>query len=251
VDQRDSYLRALQEVTRYVHHLGDESVQEFTPWTGHAISMFSHARELLVASTVLLERNMVGPAFVLQRPLFEDSLRLAEYAAASDVAKVGLIAAWLRAGLKKALGLAQKAARDGGEVEAGVIRTNVADQRNKIDRALKRHGAVATPFMNVETAAKAFGREDDLPGYEMSHHAVHSDDLVHSMSREMGNEGVMAVGKSRRVYLDAVAELAARSGLHLARSFHAITGTAVDEDSLAGLAARLVALNESDDGEAS
>ena len=104
--------------------------------------------------------------------------------------------------------------------------------------------------MTPETGAVEFGREEDYPGYEMSHQAVHGNDLVHSMSRELDTDGVMAIGKPRQDYLDEVAAMAAGSGVHLVRSFHAISGTAVNEASLAAALARLDALGRSGDSNA-
>jgi hypothetical protein len=245
----DSYLRVLQDVTVHVNGLGKNEIRQISPWAANAISMFGHARQLLIASMVLLERGLPGPAFVLQRPLFEDSLRLAELSTGSEVERIALIANWRRIGLKKVDGLRRKAARDGAVNDAAALKTHVADELNKIDTAIKRRGVAAKDFMKVENAAVMFGREDDYPAYEMSHQAVHGNDLVHLISRETDNEGVLIIGKPRRQYVDAIAEWAARSGLHLARSFHMLTGTIADDSVLTGLEARLTALNEVNDNE--
>jgi hypothetical protein len=245
----DSYLRVLQDVTVHVNGLGKDEVREFSPWTANAISMFGHARQLLIASAVLLERRLPGPAFVLQRPLFEDSLRLAEFSGSSEAERIALMASWRRIGLKKVDGLAQKAARDGAVDDAAALRTHVMDELNKIDAALKRRRVTAKDFMNAEKAAVAFGREDDYPAYEMSHQAVHGNDLVHLISRETNDEGVLIIGKPKQQYVDAIAEWAAHSGLHLTRSFHMLTGAVAEDSALARLEARLTALNETNDNE--
>lgn len=250
-DSPDSNLRVLQDVTVHVNSIGKDEIRNSSPWTTNAISIFAHARQLLIASMVLLERHLPGPTFVLQRPLFEDSLRLAEFANSSEAERVALMASWRHVGLRQIEGLAQKAIQDGAKEEAVKLRAHVMDQSCKINTALKKHGVIAKDFMKVEKAATKLGRGDDYPAYKMSHQAVHGNDLVHLISREASLDGVIVIGKPRQEYIDGIAEFAARSGLHLARSFHTITSTASDDTALGRLEMRLEALSEVADGEVS
>jgi len=153
----------------------------------HAISMFSHARQQARASAVLLNCSLVGPAFVLQRPLFEDSLRRAEFVAADDNTRIGLRRPGARSASRRwTVWQPRPHTHTGSSEEAENIRKFTASQRMAVKNLLESVGVSAQPFMNEEKVARIFGREDDLATFSMSHQALadNPDRLVGQLSQQ-------------------------------------------------------------------
>lgn len=195
--QADGVVRLLQDATVALNSMGNDREFELPLAEMMALSMFSRARELVVSTALLLERRLPGPAFVLQRPLFEDAVLLDKIAGASPDDRLVLVGGWLRKSINALDRLARVGrALDPADTELiGSLSAHVAKQRHELAQLLQRKNLSAAKTFDYKKLAFDSGRgERDYFIYMLSHQAVHGNEAVHMMNRQRRDDGTILVG---------------------------------------------------------
>ena len=135
-------------------------------------ALFDRCRSTFGAIRVLLSYSFVHEAVILARPLFTDSLVLAELAAASEERRVEIVAGWMLKGSFEAEMLFEKMDAAGRDV-AEQLQT-VAEFRRSVERYARRHGVGTAHWEpNEKNLADRHGRADEYLDYQVTHQFVH------------------------------------------------------------------------------
>jgi hypothetical protein len=158
------------------------------------LALFDRCRRLFRAIQLLLEHGFAPEAIILTRPLFTESLMLAELAACDETRRVEPIIGWSLDGLADFEGMAKEAAARGDdpseELEA------IAKRRAQLEGYARRHGAQVRRWKPEEkTLAEAHGRGDEYIDFRLTHHFVHGSTLaVSQLYTKVDDETAMVGG---------------------------------------------------------
>ena len=145
-----------------------------------SLSMFSRARELVESTHLLIDGRCPSAAFILQRPLFEISVVLAEIARSDAPKKERLIARWMHESNNASKGLAHRMMDESVYQELGMqLKAQTDSRRSAVDRWMSRRNIHLAPPFNYEAMGEATGRAVDLVVYRFSHQAVHTNRGLH------------------------------------------------------------------------
>jgi hypothetical protein len=203
--------------------LGDPGPTERPRHSLEVLALVDRCRSMLVATHLLLERGFVHEAVMLGRPLFTDSLMLAEYAAANETRRVELVMGWSIASLGAVEGLFRDARRLRGKDVAAAL-TGLAERRKAHEDYARRHGARLKawwPDAHAKELALKHGREDEYGALLVTQQFVHGATSAISARYTKVTEDTVEVGGPAvdlETWGRSAALFAANSMLHAARA---------------------------------
>jgi hypothetical protein len=170
----------LQEVADTAGVIGDEAPVERFYYLREVGTLFDRCRGMFAAVLVLLDNGFVQEAAVFCRPLFVDSLALAEIAAADEKRRISLVVGRQLGAIADIEGIFREMqARGDDEVIKNL--EHMAERRRKVEKYARRHGASTKhwdPENHVKTLADKHGRGDEYTSYRMTHHFVHGSAAI-------------------------------------------------------------------------
>lgn len=214
--------------SKLVGELGGGELAERPRHSLDVLALFDRCRSLLGAIRLLLAHGFVHEAVMLGRPLFTDSLMLAEYASADERRRVELVIGWSIASLGAVEGLFRDAGSRGEDVAEAL--SKLAERRAELEEYARRHGAGSRswqPDDHAKQLALKQGRGDEYTALLVANQFVHGATAAVSERYSQVTENTVEVG-GPAVELETWARdaglFAANSALHAARAACAIFG---------------------------
>jgi hypothetical protein len=158
-------------------------------------ALFDRCRSLHRATLLLLEQGFVHEAVMLDRPLFTDSLALAELAAADDERRGSLFVGWALGGLQQLMGYFLDRRSRGHEV-AGELEA-LAERKREVEKYARDHGYSTKhwqPDDDAKRLADAHGRGSEYGAMLVTGMFVHGARTATSERYLRTEEGVYVVG---------------------------------------------------------
>lgn len=185
----------LEEVAETAGTIGDDAPVERFYHEHEVGTLFDRCRGLFGALVLLLDHGFVQEAAMFCRPMFVDSLALAEIAEADEQRRVSLVAGRQLDAIAEVEGIFREMQARGDKVAKNL--DHMADRRRKVERYAHRRGA-STRHWNPEDQVKALadkhGRGDEYPSYRMTSHFVHGSAAITRDRSSIDDEEVMRIG---------------------------------------------------------
>lgn len=224
-EELNAVLDRMTRVSQLASSLAQDRKEEHAKHHFSFLTLYDRCCGVLDAIHHLLANSepFVHEAMMLTRPLFTDSLALAEYAATDERRRGELAIGWTLAGLTDLEGYYKDAAARGSD--ASFMLKWIAGMRRDVQGYARRHNITSTkswqPDKNTKQLAEKHGRGDEYPSLLLAHHFIHGSTtaLVFRASRvddgsyRFGGEGVF-VGD----WATGAGSFATRSMLHAARA---------------------------------
>jgi hypothetical protein len=192
------------------------------------LSLFDRCRSTLGAIRLLLAYDFVHEAVALTRPLFADSLALAEMAAADEAERKRLVAGRELAAVNDMEGLAREAESRGDDVSAEMAALH--ERRAHVEEFARSENIKPRPWRSdqqLKALAHRHGRGDEYMDLRITHLFVHGSPFATRQRYAQTDERIVEVG-GHAVDLKAWASptglFASHSALHAARAACAIFG---------------------------
>ena len=158
-----------------------------------ALALFDRCRSTFGAIRLLLEHDFAQEAVILGRPLFTESLMLAEFAAANETRRIELVIGWSLEGLGNLEGIVKEAAARGDDASEEL--QDIARQRDELKGYARRHGASTLHWKPDEKRlADAHGRGQEYIDFRLTHHFVHGSTMAVSHRYSKTDDETVAVG---------------------------------------------------------
>jgi hypothetical protein len=191
----DETLELLQAVSDMAGTIGDETpVERF--YHEHEVGLlFDRCRGMFDAVRVLLDKGFIQEAAVLCRPLFVDSLALAEIAGADETRRISLIAGRQLHAIADIEGIFLEMQARGDDVTKNLEHT--AERRRRVEGYARRHEASTRrwdPEGQVKTLADRHGRGNQYAEYRLTSHFVHGSAAITEHRSSVDDEDVMRIG---------------------------------------------------------
>jgi Family of unknown function (DUF5677) len=186
--------RLLSEIDRIAGGIGDDQPVSQSSHHHRIATMFDRCRGLFSAVRLLLDSGLVHEAAALCRPLFVESLVLAEIGAASEARRIELVVGAELASLSDIEGIFREMeARGDDDVAANIA--HVVEQRRELETYARRHGVGTRHWEpNPKALADTHGRGEDYVAYRMTSHFVHGTPAVARERSSIDGAGVARVG---------------------------------------------------------
>jgi hypothetical protein len=186
----------LSEVAGLAESIGDPEAIERTTTQYEIATLFDRCRGMFGAAVLLLDNGFVHEAAIFCRPLFTDSLVLAETATANETRRIELVVGRRLAALADIEGIFRELQARGDDEVAPNIEY-VAEQRRKAEEYARRHGAGTKhwdPSDDVKGLAERHDRGIEYAGYRMTSHFVHGSPAITQERGSLGDDDVVRVG---------------------------------------------------------
>jgi hypothetical protein len=195
-----------------------------------ALALFDRCRSMLGAIRLLLAYDFVHEAVALNRPLFADSLTLAEIAAAEEAERKRLVAGRELAALNDMEGILSEGESRGDDVTKGL--EAVAKRRKHIEDFARKEEVkprLWRPDDHMKALAEKHGRGDEYMDLRITHLFVHGSPFVTRQRYSEREEGSVEVGGhavDHSAWANPTGLFAASSALMAARAACTIFGWA-------------------------
>ena len=176
--------------------IGDEAAVERS-YPEHEIgTLFDRCRGMFAAVMVLLDKGFVQEAAALCRPMFVDSLALAEIAAADEKRRISLVVGRQLAAIADIEGIFREMQAGGDEA---VIKNleHTAERRRRVEKYARRRDASTKhwdPEDHVKTLANKHGRGGEYPSYRMTQHFIHGSAAITEHRSSVDDENIARIG---------------------------------------------------------
>jgi hypothetical protein len=169
-------------------------------------ALFNRCRSLHTAVHLLLAQGFIHEAVILGRPLFIDSLALAEFAAVDEKQRGSLVVGWMLKSLQYLEGFWLDRQSRGDEVTYELA--HMERQRRELQEYASSRGYGTShwrPDDHAKGLAEKHGRDSEYGGYLVSHMFVHGTTAVISEHYSWTDEGAVVGGpqSSKRWERDA------------------------------------------------
>jgi Family of unknown function (DUF5677) len=183
----------LTEVSVLAGGLGRGAVGEYPRHDLEVIGLFDRCRSMFGAIRLLLAHDFVHEAVLLGRPLFTDSLILAELAAADSKGRAELVVRWSLASLADFEGIYREARARGDEVDVEL--DQLAEQRKQLEAHARRQALKTRRWTPDEKQlAEQHGRADEYGAYRLTSHFVHGSTIAVSQRYTKAVDETVMVG---------------------------------------------------------
>jgi hypothetical protein len=178
---------------------------------------------------VLLERGLVDEAIILERPLFIDSLALAELAASDETQRGSLVIGRILESLQRLCGLQLELARLGSDVTDDPVERH-AEIRRMIEEYAAHYGLATRhwrPDDHSQQMANRHGRAHEYGTLLIAHLYVHGSAIATAGRSLLTADGVIEVGDHAaldKTWKHEIGLFASHSLLHATRSACTIFG---------------------------
>jgi hypothetical protein len=187
-------LKLMHDVADLVDRIGTERAERV--WHElEILGLFDRCRSLHRAVLLLLEHGFVHEAVMLNRPLFTDSLALAELAAADDKRRGSLVVGWALGSWRQLRGYFLDRGSRGHDVAAEV--EALAKREGEVKKYARDHGYNTKhwqPDDDAKRLADAHGRGSEYGAMLVAGMFVHGLATVTSERYWRTDEGVYVVG---------------------------------------------------------
>jgi hypothetical protein len=159
------------------------------------LALFDRCRSMLGAIRLLLGYNCVHEAVILARPLFADSLTLAEIAAAGETERKRLALGREMAGLADMEGVLREAESRGGNIAKGMAK--IAERRTHLEEFARRENLSTRqwrPDDHLKDLAAEHGEGDEYLDIRFTHLFVHGSTSVTIDRYSQRDDGTWEVG---------------------------------------------------------
>jgi hypothetical protein len=191
----DDTRELLQAVADMAGSIGDKVPVERFYHEREIGLLFDRCRGMFGALRVLLANGFVQEAAVLARPLFVDSVALAELAAADEPRRTSLVVGRQLHATADIEGIFMEMQARGDEVAKNL--EHVAERRRKVEQYAQRHSASTRhwdPEGQIKTLAEKHGRGDEYPSFRLSHHFVHGSAAITESRFSVDDNDVARIG---------------------------------------------------------
>jgi Family of unknown function (DUF5677) len=174
---------------------------EGPPSYASVLALFDRCCSLLGAIRVLLYYDFVYEAIILARPLFTDSLALAEIAAADDKGRDELAVRLNMAGVAQGEGLF-RSAKPTGVIGDDELRS-LAEERAEIEEYARRKGLHTKgwqPDHHAKSLADKHGRSGEYLDLRVADHFVHGSTKATSQRFKTREDGTIVVSGEAREF---------------------------------------------------
>jgi hypothetical protein len=191
----DDTRKLLHEVGDAAGAIGDDApVERF--YHEHEIgTLFDRCRGMFGALVLLVDHGFVQEAAVFCRPMFVDSLALAEIAEADEQRRVSLIAGRQLDAIADIDGIFRELQARGDEVAKNL--DHMAERRRKVEQYAYRRDASTrhwNPEDQVKALAEKHARGDEYASYRMTSHFVHGSAAITEHRSSVDEEDVARNG---------------------------------------------------------
>ena len=156
-----------------------------------SVQLYWRCYSLFQAILLLLPKRFGEEALLLARPLFTDSLRLAELAE-HESRRPQLILGWMNRSIEELKGLFRHSAKIGLDKNPEQIEAKLADhQKDILSLRAKYHVSKLAKFRSEADAASRYGRGDDFWTFLLSHEIIHGSDAAFLFRRSPVKDGHM------------------------------------------------------------
>ena len=220
-NRRAPVLQLMDEVGRMVDELGGENPGDRPRHDTEILALFDRCRSLHASIRILLEQGFVHEAIILGRPLFTDSLALAEFADGSDHDRGSLAVGWILDSIQSLERYYVVSRASGADVWSEL--TKIGDQRREVQEYAARCGYRTRhwrPDEQVKELAEKHGRAPEYGAHLITHMFVHGATTVTSeryVLDDDGNVRISGVRPNRALERDA-GLFAVNSMLHATRA---------------------------------
>ena len=176
--------------------IGDEAPVERLYHQHEVGTLFDRCRGMLGAVLVLLDKGFVQEAAMCCRPLFVDTLALAEIAAADDKRRISLVVGRQLDAIADVEGIFREMQARGDKKVVKNLE-HMAERRRRVEEYARRHDASTRhwdPEDQVKTLADKHGRGDEYVSYRMTHHFVHGSAAITEHRSSLDDENVARIG---------------------------------------------------------
>ena len=157
------------------------------------VGLFDRCRSTFGAVRLLLEHGFAHEAIVLARPLFTESLMLAELAAADEKRQVELWVGWSMKGLADFEGVLLEMQSRGSEMSDGLAA--IAKRRGELESYARRYDARTRQWrVDEKKLAETHGRGVEYLDFDLSHAFVHGTPLAIEQRMSKVADDTLAVG---------------------------------------------------------
>jgi hypothetical protein len=192
------------------------------------VALFDRCRSMLGAIRLLLAHNFVHEAVILGRPLFTDSLALAELASIDEKRRGDLVIGWELGSLDALEGILRDDESRGVDQSDGLAK--VAERRSEVEAYARREGFRTRrwqPDDHAKALADKHGRGDEYSALLLTHLFVHGTTLATAQRYSQVAEDAVEIGGPAvelRVWANDAGLFAAVSTLYAARAICQILG---------------------------
>lgn len=192
------------------------------------LALFDRCRSMLGAIQHLLLHDFVHEAVMLGRPLFTDSVALAELASVNEKRRGDLVVGWEMASLHQLEGMFLRAAARGDDMTEAL--GHVAQRRTQLESYARQNGFSTRQWMaddHTKDLAEKHGRGDEYSALLVTHHFVHGTTMATSQRYSQVADDTIEVGgpaAELRAWANDAGLFAASSTLHAARAICQILG---------------------------
>jgi hypothetical protein len=209
---------------------GDGSEMNHPPSYTYLLALFDRSCGLLVSIRLLLLHDQVHEATILARPLFTDSLALAELAAADTQRREELAVGLVMAGIRQGENLFQALGATGEDVTGDLAA--LAAERADVERYARYRGLTTTrawqPDDQAKELARDHGRGRQYLDMRVTDHFVHGSAKANEQRLSIREDGTIIVGDDDASTLqpcaDATGMFAAQSALFAVRDACVVFG---------------------------
>jgi hypothetical protein len=183
---------------------------------------YDRCRSLFGAVCLLLASGFVHEAVILVRPLFTDSLMLAEMAALEEPRRLKLIVAWWLDSLAELEGTFREARSRGDDVTTELA--HIQQRRGDLHEYARERGIRTRkwrPDRHAKALASKHGRGGEYVDLLITHHFVHGSTLAGEQRYSRDEDDAVAVGgpaADLETWAPGTAHFAATSMLHATRA---------------------------------
>jgi hypothetical protein len=238
-------LDRMTRVSLLAGSLGGGATSERPRHDLEVLGLFDRCRSLLGAVRLLLAHNFVHEAVMLGRPLFTDSLALAEFAAVDARRRGELVVGWALGGLADLEGIVRHASSPSEDASDEQL-FDLGPRRAELEAYARRHGFSTKhwrPDDHAKTLAEKHGRGGEYAALLITHQFVHGSANAVSQRYSKATDDTVAIGgpaAQLEVWASDAGNFASYSTLHAARAACKIFGWA-EPSELAELLAACVA----------
>lgn len=191
--EEDKFEVLLAAVGELAMRVGSGEAVELHRHDLEAVALFDRCRSTFAAVRVLLRHQLAHEAVMLGRPLFTESLTLAELAASDDTRRVEVVVGWALHNLADIDGMYREAASRGDDVSEEL--SAITDRRAQLEEYARRHGARPRHWSpNEKNLAGAHGRQAEYMDFRLAHHFVHGSTMATQQRYARIADDTVAVG---------------------------------------------------------
>lgn len=226
----ESAIGTLRDLVGWVRRESHTPQPVETDLAGYAVvSLFSACPPLTSGILTLLGERLGSPALVLTRVLFEHSIRLGQFAEASETRRLGLVVHWLNDGLNQSRGLMSAYERLGDGPDPALRELAKAKVERQRAALVGRRATLSNRdlrgFGSIRDASVRLGRLEDWVDYVLASQFVHGSEPSGVFRRQPREDRVAEFDSNADMADEGQVTVAAFAGSSLLSAYAAAAST--------------------------